>query len=144
MNATANTAHILIVDDTEAGRDVLSSLLFSQQHALSLASSGPEAISLAVENTPDIILLDIMMPGMDGFEVCQRMRAMPQFSDVTILMVTALDDRESRIRGIDVGADDFISKPFDRTELRTRINTIARLNRYRRINFQRPIFLHMC
>jgi diguanylate cyclase (GGDEF)-like protein len=79
------------------------------------------------------MLLDVMMPDMDGFEVCTRLRANPRLAELPVVMVTALDDRESRLRGLEVGADDFMSKPFDRAELRARIRTITRLNRYRRL-----------
>mgnify|MGYP005845256493 CR=1 FL=1 len=137
---TTTTATILIVDDTAAGRDVLASLLANRGYQLEFASSGREALNLATALNPDLILLDIMMPGMDGFEVCQILRSQPDICDIPILMVTALDDRESRIRGLEVGADDFISKPFDRVELRTRVQTITRLNRYRRLHTERRKF----
>ena len=124
---------ILIVDDKQAGRDTLEALLFSEGHNLAFACDGPEALAKAGELTPDLILLDVMMPGMDGFEVCRRLRSDQLLAEVPIIMVTALDDRESRLQGIEAGADDFVSKPFDRTELRARVRTIIRLNRYRRL-----------
>lgn len=128
---------ILIVDDEPAGRETLEALLFSQGYELSFAVDGYEALEQAMSLTPDLILLDIMMPGKDGFEVCEDIRAHPLISEVPIIMVTALDDYESRLRGIDAGADDFITKPFDRMELRTRIRTITRLNRYRHLMEER-------
>jgi DNA-binding response OmpR family regulator/nitrogen-specific signal transduction histidine kinase len=124
---------ILIVDDERIGRDTLEALLVGQNYDLAFASDGAEALTRAAELTPDLILLDVMMPGMDGFEVCQRLRADPLLADVPIIMVTALDDRDSRLRGIEAGADDFVSKPFDRVELRARVRTITRLNRYRQL-----------
>ena len=90
-------------------------------------------MAMAAEHTPDLILLDVMMPGMDGFEVCRSLRADPLLAEVPVVMVTALDDRDSRLQGIEAGADDFVSKPFDRVELRARVRTIARLNRYRQL-----------
>lgn len=124
---------ILIVDDEPAGREVLHALLVDQGYHLALASSGVEALAAAIELTPDLVILDVMMPAMDGYEVCQRLRAHPTLSQVPVIMVTALDDRGSRLRGIEAGADDFVSKPFDRLELRTRVKTIMRLNRFRRL-----------
>jgi putative two-component system response regulator len=122
---------ILIVDDESAGRETLEALLVAHGYTLLFASNGTEALEQATSATPDLILLDVMMPGMDGFEVCRRMRQNPLLAEVPIIMLTALDDQDSRIEGIEAGADDFISKPFNRTELRARIRTITRLNRYR-------------
>jgi PAS domain S-box-containing protein len=93
-----------------------------------------------VERQPDLLLLDVMMPDMDGFEVCRRLREIPSTKEMPIIMVTALDDQESRITGIEVGADDFISKPFNRAEMRARVRTIVRLNRYRHLNDERVRF----
>jgi len=81
-----------------------------------------------------------MMPGMDGFEVCQHLRADSTLAKVPIIMVTALDDRDSRLRGIEAGADDFISKPYDKLELRARVQTITSLNRYRRLLTEKAKF----
>jgi two-component system cell cycle response regulator len=131
---------ILIVDDEPAGRDTLEALLMAQGYNLAFASNGPEALAKAAELIPDLILLDVMMPGMDGFEVCQRLRTDPLLTEVPVIMVTALDDRDSRLQGIEVGADDFVTKPFDRAELRARVRTITRLNRYRRLLAERAKF----
>jgi signal transduction histidine kinase/DNA-binding response OmpR family regulator len=124
---------ILIVDDEAVGRETLEALLMAQGYDLAFANNGAEALSKAGELTPDLILLDVMMPGMDGFEVCRRLRTDPLLAEVPVIMVTALDDRDSRLRGIEVGADDFISKPFDRAELRAKARTVTRLNRYRQL-----------
>ncbi|MCB0124679.1 MAG: response regulator, partial [Caldilineaceae bacterium] len=83
---------------------------------------------------------DVMMPGMDGFEVCRRLRADARLAEIPIILVTALDDRSSRLRGIEAGADDFVTKPFDHAELRARVRTITRLNRYRRLLDERERF----
>ncbi len=128
-----NHSVILIVDDNEAGREALADVLEPEGHVVVTAASGPEALALAAAHYPDLILLDVMMPGMDGFEVCRRLRAADGLSEAPVLMVTALDDRASRLTGIEAGADDFISKPFDRLELRARVRTILRLNRYRKL-----------
>jgi two-component system cell cycle response regulator len=128
---------ILIVDDEPAGRETLDALLSSHGYHLLFAGNGPDALAQAAAHPPDLILLDVMMPGMDGFEVCRRLRADPLLGEVPVIMLTALDDRESRLQGIAAGADDFISKPFDRVELRTRVQMITRLNRYRRLRTER-------
>ncbi len=134
------TGTILIVDDSSSARQTLEALLARENYRLAFASSGAEALDQSAQLLPDLILLDVMMPGMDGFEVCRTLRATPALAEVPVLMVTALDDRESRLRGLDVGADDFITKPFDKTELRMRIRSITRLNRYRRLLDERARF----
>ncbi len=131
---------ILIVDDELFMSKTLEGLLTSPDYTLALASNGEEAINKAKELTPDLILLDVMMPIMDGFEVCRRLRADDLLAEVPIIMVTALDDRESRLRGIEVGADDFISKPIDPVELQARVRTTIKLNRYRRLMVERAKF----
>lgn len=131
---------VLIVDDQLSVRETLEVLLAPEGYKLAFAANGVEALALAHELKPDVILLDVMMPVMDGFEVCRRMRADPVLEQVPIVMVTALDDQDSRLRGLGVGADDFVSKPFDRAELRARVKTIVRLNRYRRLLAERSRF----
>src|SRR4051794_35001886 len=131
-HSMVNTGTILIVDDTPAARLAMEGLLIPEGYQLNFASNGPEALAKAPELIPDLILLDVMMPGMDGYEVCRRLRLHEQLKEVPIILLTALDDRESRIAGLEAGADDFISKPFDRTELRARLRAMMRLNRYRR------------
>jgi response regulator RpfG family c-di-GMP phosphodiesterase len=127
------TPLVLIVDDEPGGREALESVLMTQDYLLAFAANGSEALAQARQTPPDLILLDVMMPDIDGFEVCRQLRADPHLADVPVLMVTALDDRDSRLQGIDSGADDFITKPIDRAELRARVRTITRLNRYRRL-----------
>lgn len=131
---------VLIVDDDAIGRQTLEALLISQGYDLAFASNGVEALEQAAKLKPDVILLDIMMPGMNGFEVCQRLRADPMLANVPVIILTTLDDRESRLRGIEAGADEFLSRPFDRNELRVRIRTITRLNRYRQLMLERSKF----
>lgn len=131
---------ILIVDDLPTGREVLEGLLTGQGYKLAFAGDGQEALTLAAALTPDLILLDVMMPDMDGFEVCRRLRADPLLADVSVIMITALDDTSSLLQGIEAGADDFISKPFNSTELQARVRTITRLNRYRRLLSARTKF----
>ncbi len=124
---------ILIVDDNQANRETLFALLEGQAYQLFEATDGHAALRLAADLLPDLVLLDVMMPDIDGLEVCRRLRADEKLAEIPILLLTALSDQASRLAGLEAGADDFISKPFDRIELRTRIRTIARLKRYRRL-----------
>jgi CheY-like chemotaxis protein len=135
----AGKSLVLIVDDTSYGRDTLEAVLYSPEYQLIFAADGNEAIRKAEALPPDLILLDVMMPGMNGFEVCHHLRRQPHTAEVPIVMVTALDDRSSRLRGIEAGADDFITKPFDTAELRARVRTITRLNRFRRLLEERSL-----
>jgi PAS domain S-box-containing protein len=134
MSAETAPPKILIVDDHAANRDTLIALLEGEPFDLLQAESGAEALRLATAELPDLILLDVMMPGMDVFEVCRRLRTQPATAEVPVILVTALDDQASRLAGIEAGADDFISKPFNRAELRARVRTITRLNRYARLH----------
>ncbi len=129
----AQSSTILIVDDQPGGREVLRGLLTGPGYTLAFAASGPEALTQAAVILPDVILLDVMMPDMDGFEVCRRLRADPHLAQMPVIMVTALDDQDSLLQGLEAGADDFIAKPFHHTELKARVRTITRLNRYRRL-----------
>lgn len=131
---------ILIVDDEPSARDTLRGILFGRGYDLVFADNGMEALKKAKEVKPDLILLDIMMPDMDGFEVCRRLRKDANLSEVPVIMITALDDQDSYIEGIEAGADDFISKPYNRMKLRSRIKTITRLNRYRLLHQERAKF----
>lgn len=131
---------VLIVDDDENGRDLLESLLRREQCRSLIAKDGAEALQLTIEHLPDLILLDVMMPELDGYEVCRRIRANPQLAEIPILLLTALNDKDSRLEGLESGADDFITKPFDRLELRSRVRSILRLNRYRRLIGERQKF----
>lgn len=126
-------ATILVVDDNPLGRQGVESALIGHGHQLVFAASGAEALAQAAALPPDLILLDVMMPDMDGFEVCRRLRAEPALMEVPIILLTALDDRESKLHGLEAGADEFLSKPVDRAELRARVRTITRLNRYRKL-----------
>ena len=111
----------------------MASVFEGQGYELVLAGSGHEAMQFVETGRPDVILLDVMMPGMDGLEACRRIRSHPGMAEVPILLVTALDDRQSRLEGLESGADDYITKPIDRAEVRARLRTITRLNRFRRL-----------
>jgi PAS domain S-box-containing protein len=124
---------ILIVDDEADVRQLLQHSLAEEGWNLVVAANGAEALAQASKLTPDLILLDLRMPGMNGFEVCRRLRADPVLGEVPILMLTVLSDPDSRLRGIESGADGFITKPFDLIELLAQVRTIVRLARYRRL-----------
>lgn len=128
---------ILIIDDEPLARNSLEALLTSEPYVLTFAEDGFEGMQKALANPPDVILLDVMMPGIDGFKVCREIRKTDTLSEVPVILITTLDDRDSRITGIQAGADDFLSKPFDRLELLVRLQSITRLNRYRKIAAQR-------
>ncbi len=135
MTASLKTAEtpprVLIVDDEISSRDVIESILSTEKYELHIAENGEQAIAIAEKILPDLILLDVMMPGLNGFEVCQKLRAIPSLADVPVVLVTALDDSESRMAGIKAGADDFLSKPFDGQELRLRVHNLTRLYHYK-------------
>ncbi len=124
---------ILIVDDDELMRSLLIEIITPFNLRLITAQRGDQALQLAQQHLPDLILLDVMLPDMNGFEVCQRLRDDPATAQIPIVMITALNDREAKIHGFEAGADEFITKPFDPGELQARINTVLRLNRYWRL-----------
>jgi len=128
---------ILIVDDEPSARETLVAMLEGGDYQLELAKDGVQALKMLEKIQVDLILLDVMMPGMDGFEVCRRIRSMPKLAEVPIIILTALDDRASLLKGIGAGADDFLNKPIDRQELSARVRTVTRLNRYRTLMIQR-------
>ena len=109
MNTTAAT--ILVVDDTPANIGVLLEALGSQGYEILVAESGESALSQLAHTRPDLILLDVLMPVMDGYEACRRLKAQPATAHIPVVMVTSLDDQHERVRGLDAGADDFLTKP---------------------------------
>jgi diguanylate cyclase (GGDEF)-like protein len=127
---------ILIVDDNLSNRLALEALLGSCGYRLLFATSGPEALGCLEEEAVDLLLLDVMMPGMDGFEVCRRIRSSDKHGHLPIFLLTALDDRESRLRGIEAGADEFLSQPVDWAELQSRIRTLLRIDRVGKLRQQ--------
>jgi signal transduction histidine kinase len=118
---------ILVVDDEEENRILLEGLLVSQGYRVVTAAEAAEAIAQVQASSPDLILLDVMMPGRDGFDVCRELKAKPTTWFIPVVMVTALSDREDRIRGMEAGADDFLSKPVHRWELLTRTKSLLRI-----------------
>lgn len=128
--ATDNqTSTILIIDDESIARDVLEGLLHNQGYRLVFAASGPEALAYLEKETPDAILLDVMMPEMDGFTVCRRIKTDPRWQQIPVIIVTILGSKEDLARGFEAGADDFISKPVDALELRARVRSMVRIKR---------------
>ncbi len=127
------TGTILIVDDEHAGRETVEAILEGDDYTLLMASNGREALEIAQSVQPDVILMDVMMPGMSVFEACRRIRSDAALAEIPIIVLTALDDRKSLLDALESGADDFITKPVDRYELRARLAGIMRLNRYRKL-----------
>ena len=115
---------ILIVDDELIGRQLIQAILMVGGYEPILAANGFEAISMATEYKPDLILLDIMMPNMNGFEVTKRIRQDNQLKHIPILMVSALDDRNSKMSGLNAGANDYIAKPFEKIDILSKIRKL--------------------
>jgi putative two-component system response regulator len=113
---------ILIVDDNPTNLDILVNTLESD-YRLGIAKSGPKALDYIRREKPDMVLLDIMMPEMSGFEVCERLKADPAFRDIPVIFITALDDIQRKTRGFEIGAVDYITKPFIAEEVRVRVRT---------------------
>lgn len=118
---------ILVVDDDPRVQDTIAAQLYPEGYDLLFKSSGVEALKHIDELNPDVILLDLMMPGMNGFDVCSRLRHSDQYRRVPIIMVTALDDVDYLVTGLDTGADEFISKPVNGAELRARVRSMLRI-----------------
>ncbi|AUT01476.1 two-component system response regulator [Nostoc sp. CENA543] len=120
---------VLVVDDHTASRMTAVALLSLEGYTVIEAESGYIAVEMVKQQQPDLVLLDVMMPGMDGFEVCQLIKQEENTRLIPVIFITALNDRRSRIQGIEVGADDFLSKPFDRVELVARVKSLVRQKR---------------
>lgn len=118
---------ILAVDDNPANIEILEAYLLKDGYEIIKASNGIEALEKVNEHSPDIILLDIMMPEMNGYEVCEKLKNDPKYRFIPIIMLTAMQDIKDKIKSIEAGADDFITKPFNHLELRTRIKSLLRI-----------------
>ena len=118
---------VLVVDDGAANRELIEAYLTGIDCEVRLASDGVKALQLIESEPPDLVLLDVQMPGMDGYEVCRRIKAMPRGRLTPVVMITALNQIEDRVTALDVGADDFLSKPVERVELVARVRSALRL-----------------
>ncbi|MBD2578039.1 response regulator [Oscillatoria sp. FACHB-1406] len=123
----ANIPSILVIDDEPNNFDVIETLLTEQNYELHYAASGVSALASLDTFNPDLILLDVMMPDLDGIEVCRRIRAIDQWQSLPIVMVTALTAKSDLAACLSAGADDFISKPVNALELRARIHSMLRI-----------------
>jgi len=121
------TARILVVDDIPANVRLLEVRLLAEYFEVLTASNGPDALETCENGKVDVVLLDVMMPGMDGFEVCRRLKGDPATSHIPVVMITALDQASDRVRGLDAGADDFLTKPVNDLQLMTRVKSLVRL-----------------
>jgi two-component system cell cycle response regulator len=121
------TARVLVVDDILSNVKLLEAKLAAEYFEVITAPNGEQALARVAEELPDIVLLDVMMPGMDGFEVCRRIKANTKTAHIPIVMVTALDQPSDRVTGLDAGADDFLTKPVDDTALFARVRSLVRL-----------------
>ena len=121
------SARILVVDDIEANVRLLEAKLSAEYYEVLTASDGPTALAMAATEKPDIVLLDVMMPGMDGFQVCRRLKDDPETRHIPVVLVTALDGRSDRVAGLEAGADEFLTKPIDDVLLFARVRSLTRL-----------------
>ena len=121
---------ILVVDDQEANIALVEAILVSEGYQVIPAMDGEQAIQRVAAGPPDLILLDVMMPGMDGYEVCAKIKEDERTRLIPVIMLTSLSDLEDRIRGIEVGADDFLSKPFHQAELSARVRSLLKLKQF--------------
>src|SRR5262249_11762314 len=121
------TQRILVVDDTPANVKLLVDVLATRGYAMDSAASGEEALSKIAALPPDLVLLDIMMPGRSGYDVCRRIRTDPATALLPVVLCTSLDPHSERVNGIEAGADDFLSKPVNQPELFARVKSLLRI-----------------
>jgi adenylate cyclase len=122
-----DAAKILVVDDTANNVKLLKDLLTMKGYVVVTASSGPEGLEQVDKERPDLVLLDVMMPGMNGYDVCRKIRENPETAILPVVMVTALDPGPERIKGLEAGADDFLTKPINQPELLARVRSLLRI-----------------
>lgn len=129
MTSVPDPARVLIVDDDPMARETLEAVLRKEGYTIFFAASGNELFQQLAAITPDLILLDVMMPDISGFDICLRLKASASYRHIPIILVTALDSTADLVRGLDSGADEFITKPFRSPELRARVRTMLRIKR---------------
>jgi DNA-binding response OmpR family regulator len=122
-----HSPRILIVDDERSNRQLLEVMLATEGFVLLTATRGEEALAIVAQQPPDLILLDVMMPGMDGYQVASSIKSNPSTGHIPVIMVTAMDDRHAVMLGLSAGAEDVLSRPLDRAELCTRVKNLLRL-----------------
>src|SRR6516165_4038245 len=122
-------SRVLIVDDVKANVDVLVQAL-RDEYKLSVALSGENALRSAEKNPPDLVLLDIVMPGMDGYEVCRRLRASPPTREVPVMFLSSLEDVVNKARGFEAGGNDYLTKPFEVLEVKARVRSLLKAKAY--------------
>ncbi len=125
-------ARILVADDDLHTRNLVCEVCEALGHATLVAEDGEQALARALETTPDLLLLDLMMPRLDGFEILRRLRATPGNRDIAVIILTAVGDIDGKLRGIELGADDYVTKPFRVADLQRRIDLVLDKRRYRR------------
>jgi adenylate cyclase len=118
---------ILVADDLKTNRSMIKAFLPPGEYSLLEAADGTEAWEIAKNRRPDLILLDVVMPGQDGYEVCRRVKSQPELGYVPVIMLTSLDQMDAKIKGLEAGADDFLTKPFQKIELLTRIKNLLKI-----------------
>ncbi len=123
-DAGGSPRRILIVDDERANRQLLEVMLGAEGYALDTATSGAEALAMVAQRPPDLIVLDIMMPGMNGYQVAAKIKDDPASAHIPIVILSALDDRSSRTHGLSAGAAEFLTKPVNRADLCTRVRSL--------------------
>ena len=127
---SAQPQHILVVDDVEKNVRLLADVLRAKGYRTSTASSGEAALATIRGEPPDLVLLDVMMPGLDGYAVCRAIRADPRTAVLPVVLVTALDPAQERVKGLEAGADDFLNKPVNQPELMARVRSLLRIKAY--------------
>ena len=120
-------AKVLVVDDTPHNVKLLADLLAVKGYAVATAVNGEEALVKVAAEQPDLVLLDVMMPGLSGYDVCRRLRADPRTALLPVVLVTSLDPQQERVKGIEAGADDFLPKPINQAELFARVRSLLRI-----------------
>ncbi len=120
---------VLLVDDAKANLDILVEGL-KADHKLSLALNGEMALQIAARTPPDLVLLDIVMPGLDGYEVCRRLRQMPQTAEVPVMFLSSLEEVQNKTRGFEAGANDYLTKPFEMLEVKARVRSLLKAKAY--------------